>query len=100
MILALEIVTKLTVIIAIVISAVYSYKIAKWTCARSVQWLTAGFIYILVWRVLFSVLQFTDNSVQLWVGQNQTYFIIPAYIMWAWGIYLLYITLRDLGRKR
>ena len=100
MILAIEIATKLAVIVVICIATYYSYKIAKWTCARSVQWLTAGFVYILVWRLAFSVLQFTDNSVQLWVGQNHAYFIIPAYIMWAWGMYLLYITLRNLGRKK
>lgn len=91
---------KVVVLALIGYSAVYSYKIAKWTCARSVQWLTAGFLYILAWRVFFSTLQLFDNTVQEWVGAHQTYFIVPFYAMCAWGLYLLYITLRDLGRAK
>ena len=96
----LDALAKIAVLIFIIHSAVYSYKIAKWTCARSVQWLTAGFIYILAWRVFFSVVQIWEHPIQEWVGVHQTYFIVPAYAMWAWGLYLLYITLRDLGRKK
>lgn len=91
---------KVAVLIFIVHSAIYAYKIAKWSCARSVQWLTAGFIYVLAWRVLFSLSQIFVHPVQEWIGVHQTYFILPAYAMWAWGLYLLYIALRDLGRTK
>lgn len=96
----IEIVAQLFVIILIAHAAVYSYKIAKWSCARSVQWLTAGFVYILVWRLTYSAMQQFNHVASTWVEQHQTYFIIPAYAMWAWGIYLLYKTLINLGRKR
>lgn len=96
----LDAVAKVLVLVFIVHCATYSYKIAKWTCARSVQWLTAGFLYILAWRLFFSASQLFEHPVQEWIGIHQTYFILPSYAMWAWGLYLLYITLRDLGRTK
>lgn len=96
----LDAAAKVFVLIFIIHASIYSYKIAKWSCARSVQWLTAGFVYILAWRLLFSVSQTFTHPVQEWIGVHQTYFILPAYAMWAWGLYLLYITLRDLGKTK
>jgi hypothetical protein len=98
--LLLDAAAKLLVIIFIIHAAIYSYKIAEWSCARSVQWLTAGFLYVLAWRVFFSVVQIFESPVQEFVGVHQSYFIIPAYAMWAWGLYLLYDTLKNLGRTK
>jgi hypothetical protein len=95
----IDLLAKILVIVFILHAARYSYKIARWTCARSVQWLTAGFVYIFVWRVIFSIEQVFKFPLWEWIGQNQSYFIIPAYAMWAWGLYLLYNTLRNLGRN-
>lgn len=100
MIKAIEWAAQVLVIIFIIHASIYSYKIARWSCARSVQWLTAGFIYILVWRVFYSAIQIhSDGAVANWVDDHQTYFIIAPYAMWAWGLYLLYKTLINLGRK-
>lgn len=96
----LDIIAKVLVIIFIIHAAIYSYKIAKWSCARSVQWLTAGFIYVLVWRLVFSFSQLFEHPIQVFIGVHQTYFIVPSYAMWAWGIYLLYKTLKNLGKTQ
>jgi len=88
------------VIVLIITAAYYSYKIAEWSCARSVQWLTTGFIWILVWRIAFTAIDNSNHALQNWIGEHQTFFILPAYAMWAWGMYLLYKTLINLGRKR
>lgn len=97
---ALEEIGQILVIIFIIHAAIYSYKIARWSCARSVQWLTAGFLYILVWRTAYSIVQFTELPFDNWVEQHQTFFILPSYAMWAWGMYLLYKTLINLGRTK
>lgn len=91
---------QVLVIIFIIHATIYAYKIARWSCARSVQWLTAGFVYILVWRVFYSIVQVHGGTFALTVDAHQTYFIIAPYAMWAWGLYLLYRTLINLGRKR
>jgi hypothetical protein len=90
---------QVLVLVLIAHAAVYSSRIAKWSCARSVQLLTAGFVYIFVWRFIFTFLHISQHKGAMWIELHQTYFIIPAYIMWAWGIYLLYSTLTNLGRK-
>jgi hypothetical protein len=95
-----EIISQVLVIIFVFHAAIYSYKIARWSCARSVQWLTAGFIYILVWRIAYSIIQRFDSVAATWVEDNQSFFILAAYVMWAWGLYLLYKTLINLGRKQ
>lgn len=95
---AIETIIQILVIIFITHAAVYSYRIAQWSCATSVQFLTAGFVYILAWRVIFFSLHFADLPTRVWVETHQTYFIVPAYAMFAWGLYLLYKTLANLGR--
>ena len=88
------------VIVFVIIAARYSYKVAKWSCARSVQWLTAGFVWVLVWRLAFTAIDASNHPLQDWIKDHQTFFIIPAYVAWAWGMYTLYKTLANLGRKR
>lgn len=95
---AIEVITQMLVIVFVTHAAIYSYKIGKWSCASSVHWLTAGFIYILVWRISFFILHLHEGHVRTWVEQSQSYFILPVWAMWAWGLYLLYKTLANLGK--